>query len=80
MTVTLELSAGEAQVLQEIAEAAGVRIEVVLHGLISELSRPGEERQAVEAPAGEPDEAAERHREQAEVEANIKRWHQERQT
>lgn len=82
MRVTLELSADEARVLQEISEAAGVTVDAVLHGLIAQVS--GLERTAAQAavpPADlealNPEALAEQKREQEEVEANIKRWHQE---
>ena len=73
MTVTLELSADEARVLQEIACAAGVRVETVLHGLIAQAVPPGRD-----APPADPEVLAEQKREQEEVEANIRRWHEER--
>lgn len=72
MTVTLELSAGEARVLQEIARAAGVRVETVLHGLIAQVSPPPA------APPADLEAEAEQKREQEEVEANVRRWHEER--
>ena len=86
MTITLELRADEADVLQEMAQTAETTIEAVLHTLIAQvpLSRRAEDGGA-EAPT-ETSEAvtetaeavAERRREQEEVEANIRRWHEER--
>ena len=74
MTIMLELNAEEAAALQEIAEATGVTVEAVLHGLIAQVLPPAkpEQREAEDL-----EEDAERRREQEEVEANIKRWHAE---
>ena len=74
MTVTLELSADEHAALASVAAVAGVSLETVLHGLIAQLSVPAEKER--ETPDGDAEE--ERRREQAEVEANIKRWHTDR--
>lgn len=85
ITVTLKLSADETHVLQEIAQAAGVSVEVVLHGLIAQLTAPPEaEIPPSSVPPADPEvfdpEAVdEQQREQEEMEANIKRWHQERE-
>ncbi len=59
--------------LQEIAHAAGVGVETVLHGLIAQIAPP--ER---EAPSADLEVLAEQKHEQEEVEANIRRWHEER--
>ena len=78
MTVTLDLRADEAAVLQEMAQTAGTTIEAVLHALIAQLSSRTAEAGGAEAPPEETAEAAaERRREQEEVEANIRRWHEE---
>ena len=87
MTVTLELKADEVQALQEMAQAAEMTVEAVLHALIAQvpLSRRAEDGGA-EAPAAITAEAvtetaeavAERLREQEEIEANIRRWREER--
>lgn len=76
MKVTLELKADEARVLQEIARTAGTTVEAVLHALIVQVSPP----QSAEAAAEDPDAVAERRREQEEVEANVRRWHEEQAT
>ncbi len=83
MIVTLELTTDEACVLQEIAQAAGATVEAVLHMLIAQVSPAGQadvgcgEADDREAPTD--DEAVtEKRREQEEVEANIRRWHEER--
>ncbi len=94
MTVTLDLKADEARVLQEIARSAETTIEAVLHALIAQVSasyslppRRAEAESAAESAEAESAEAesaeaesaeAERRREQEEVEANIRRWHAER--
>ncbi len=86
MTVTLELRADEARVLQGMAQTAGMTMEAVLHALIAQASPsrraevesaepPAENAQAV---AQNAEAVAERRREQEEVEANIRRWHEER--
>jgi len=81
MTIRLELSTEEQAALAAVAEAAGVSVETVLHGLVAQLSVPGgaEVPKETPAPVAEPGAAEEERREQEEVEANIKRWHQERQ-
>ena len=76
MTITLELSAEEERVLRLTAQAAGADIPAVLHGLIAQLLPP--EPAAAPEPGGDPD-LAERRREQEEVEANIRRWHEDRE-
>ena len=81
MKVTLELSDAEAHALRPLAEAAGVTIETVLHHLIAQLGPPvvSEKPEGVTADRFEDsaEEDAERRREQAEMQANIKRWHAE---
>ncbi len=79
MTVTLDLNADEAQALEEMARTAGTTMEVVLHALVAQAS-PSRRAEAERAqdPADTAEAAAERRREQEEVEANIQRWHQER--
>ena len=80
MTITLKLSADEARTLQELACAAGVSMETVLHGLIAQVSPPAASSASAPIPDALDLEAlAEQQREQEEVEANIQRWHQERQ-
>lgn len=76
MTVTLELKADEVRVLQEIARTAGTTVEAVLHALIAQVS-PSQSAEAAEAPAETAEAVAERRREQEEVEANVRRWHEE---
>ena len=77
MTITLNLNAEEERVLRLTAEAAGADIPAVLHGLIAQLLPP-EPATAAPEPGGDPESSAERRREQEEVAANIKRWHEER--
>jgi len=77
VAITLELSADEHAALTAVAGAAGVSLETVLHGLIAQLSIPAA-GEAAESMGGDLDTAEEQRREQEEVEANIKRWHQER--
>ena len=77
MTVTLELSAEEAALLEAAAGAAGATREAVLRALIRQLAGAGGPEDAQAAVPEETD-PEERRREQAEVEANIKRWHAER--
>ena len=77
VAITLELSADEHAALTAVAGAAGVSLETVLHGLIAQLSIPAA-GEATESMGGDLDTAEEQRREQEEVEANIKRWHQER--
>ncbi len=76
MMITLELSAEEMRALRGIAEAAGVDLQTVLHGLIAQISLPDREASPALAPSA--DASVEQKREQEEVEANIKRWHEER--
>ncbi len=76
MTVTLELSAEEAALLEAAAGAAGATREAVLRALIRQLGAGGPED--AQAAVREETDPEERRREQAEVEANIKRWHAER--
>ena len=75
MTITLQLSVDEHAAVEAVARAAGVSLETVLHGLIAQLSVPpaAEARETPDRGAAE-----ERRQEQAEVEANIKRWHTDR--
>lgn len=80
MTVTLELSADEARVLQEMARAAGVSVDTVLHGLIAQISLPHRKAPPSAAPPADPEAADEQKREQEEVEANVRRWHEERES
>ena len=75
MIVTLELSADEHAALASVAAVAGVSLETVLHGLVALLEVPPAAQER-ETPDG--DAAEERRQEQAEVEANIKRWHTDR--
>ena len=77
VAITLELSADEHAALTAVAGAAGVSLETVLHGLIAQLSIPAA-GEAVESRGESLSAAEERRREQAEVEANIKRWHADR--
>ena len=74
MTITLELSTDEQAALRAVASAAGMDIGTVLHGLIAQLSAPT----ATENAGEDLNMDAEERREQAEVEANIQRWHRER--
>lgn len=76
--MTLDLSAEEVRVLQETAQAAGTTMESVLHALIAQLSSESAEAERTEAPPAASEAVAERRQEQEEVEANIRRWHEDR--
>ena len=78
MTIALDLNAEEERVLRLTAEAAAADIPAVLHGLIAQLLPPEPAASAAPEPSDDPESSAERRREQEEVEANIKRWHEER--
>ena len=73
MTLTLDLTLEEHAALRRRAEAEGIGIEAVLHGLIAALTPP--------LPPGDtpddPEEWAERDREREEVQANLARWRAE---
>ncbi len=82
MIVTLKLSDEELYVVRPLADAEGVDIETVLHTLIAQLFPPAAskrqdnpEKQAKEEQAEE----AELRREQEEMQANIARWHAEKE-
>ena len=78
MTVALQLSSDEAHVLQEVAQDTGTTMDAVLQALIAQVSpRPEVIAGTAEAPADTAEAQAERRREQEEVEANIRRWHEE---
>ena len=83
MKVTLQLSGEEVHALRPLADAAGVDLETVLHHLIAQLLPPvaPERPQTFSEGSAEEEieEDAERRREQAEMQANIKRWHAEKE-
>lgn len=77
MTVTLDLTEDEVHVLQEIAQKAETTVEAVLHALIAQVSLSSH-AEAEDTEAEDTEAVTERRREQEEVEANIRRWHEER--
>ena len=82
MIVTLELSKEEVQTLRPLADAAGVDLETVLHQMIALLPPVASEKpQGFHEDSAEQkiEEDAERRREQEEMQANIKRWHAEKE-
>lgn len=71
MTITLDLTPEEVAVLRRRADAEGVSIEAVLHGLVAALAPPAA------PPEVSKEDPEERDREQAELRANLDRWRAE---